>query len=444
MAIITAASTSQADVATAIAAASDGDRVDVPAGDATWSTKISITNKAITLHGAGIGNTTITSGISTLFHNAPIFIDASGKAVRVTGFSFVGGAGDQEGFIEVLTSAGFRIDNCDFSNLTKRGILAYATATSYGVVDHCTFTKPSTSTVVTPQGVAVSGDGDTAWNRTLALGAMTSAVYVEDCTFTWGAPNDSVMDCYNGGKIVFRYNTVNGANIGTHGTDSGTFRSPVSWEFYNNTMVLGAAAVAFPVQIRGGTGVVYNNTVTCSHIGTSTEVLLTDYRATGTFIGNSTFSKYAPWGRTGYWDYVTETNIGTTLNAYDGNTDAYGYPGLDQIGACPPTTPSDISSNRPAVNSVQGHQSAYAWNNTYNGSAMPMAAQVYAGTGYPDGSVGNPNVATMIQENRDFVNGIAMPGYTALAYPHPLAFASPTFTGSGSAAFTGSGSVSFG
>jgi hypothetical protein len=47
-------------------------------------------------------------------------------------------------------------------------VFAYATATSYGVIDHCTFTK--TSSTATAQGVAVGGDQDAAWNRDLGLG----------------------------------------------------------------------------------------------------------------------------------------------------------------------------------------------------------------------------------------------------------------------------------
>jgi hypothetical protein len=49
-----------------------------------------------------------------------------------------------------------------------------------------------------------------------------------------------------------------------------------------------------------------------------------------------------------------------------------------------------------------------------------MAAQTYSGTGYPDGSCGNANVTSMIQEGRDFVNDAHMPGYTPLTYPHQL------------------------
>jgi hypothetical protein len=54
----------------------------------------------VNLIGAGIGNTVITSAVTAKFHVAPIFVDDSGKAVRISGFSFVGGAGDQEGSLK--------------------------------------------------------------------------------------------------------------------------------------------------------------------------------------------------------------------------------------------------------------------------------------------------------------------------------------------------------
>ena len=54
-ATIPASSCSQAAVQTAVNAASDGDRVVVPAGTCTWTNAVSISNKTIILEGAGSG-----------------------------------------------------------------------------------------------------------------------------------------------------------------------------------------------------------------------------------------------------------------------------------------------------------------------------------------------------------------------------------------------------
>src|SRR6266568_4493975 len=51
-------SVAEADVATAISKAADGDTVTVPPGTAIWSSQLTIT-KNITLQGAGVGQTII-------------------------------------------------------------------------------------------------------------------------------------------------------------------------------------------------------------------------------------------------------------------------------------------------------------------------------------------------------------------------------------------------
>ena len=62
---INAASCSRADVNFAITTAVDGDRVLIPScAPTTWTSGISISNKGITIEGAGIGATTIVNGAS--------------------------------------------------------------------------------------------------------------------------------------------------------------------------------------------------------------------------------------------------------------------------------------------------------------------------------------------------------------------------------------------
>jgi hypothetical protein len=404
---IVATDTSQASVQAAVNLASDGDTVMVPAGSSTWTSRVYIGNKAITILGAGMGHTIITSALPTLATNAPFYVSSGGKAVRISGFSYIGGPGDQTGFIS-MNSQNFRIDHCAFSNLTQRGVVAYSTASSWGVIDHCTFQKASG----TAQGVSVFGDRDAAWNRPLSLGTI-NAVYIEDCTFTWPSPSDSVLDMYNGARAVFRHNTVTNASIGCHGLDSGRYRSALSWEIYDNTFHV-TVPLARQFHFRGGTGVVFNNRITTSGAGrlSGNSIEVTCYRATGTVI----FQNYVPWG------FVSGSN------RYDGNSDAYGWPSLDQIGAAPPTIPPNISDAPPPTRSLQGKSPAFAWGNALNGARMPMAAATYSGPGYPSGQPGNPNVASVIKENRDFFNDTPKPGYAAFTYPHPLTSAAPAPT----------------
>jgi hypothetical protein len=378
----------------------NGDTIKIPAGTFTWSTPVTI-SKGITILGAGIGNTIITSAIDVEAGQALFDVTSTG-AVRISGLTCVGGPGDEQGFIQI-TSAGFRVDHCDFTNLTNRGVKAYSTATSWGVIHHCSFNKLSGS----PQGVSIFGTGDAEWNRPLALGTQ-DGVYIEDCVFNWPIPADTVIDMYNGARAVFRYNTVNNAAVGCHGLDSGGYRSALKWEIYENVFNSNVS-IARIFHFRGGTGVVFNNVVTAT--STSTKIQLTCYRATGTCI----FSEYVPWGSV------------TGSNPYDGNTDGYGYPALDQIGAAPPTDPPCIRDCGPPAQgySVQGHSPAYAWGNTISLNGAPpvemrMALTIYSGTCYPSCTPGDSCVANLIQHGRDFVNGTQKPGYTPYVYPHPL------------------------
>jgi hypothetical protein len=406
---IVATDTSQASVQAAVNRASDGDTVIVPAGSSTWTSRVYIRNKAITILGAGIGQTIIRSALPVDATNAPFYVTCAGKAVRISGFTCAAGPGDIKGFINI-TSQNFRVDHCAFINLisSARGVSASSTANSWGVIDHCTFQKESGSV----HGVDVYGDRDAAWNRPLSLGT-TSAVYIEDCTFAWPIPSDSAMDMYNGARAVFRHNTVTNASIGCHGLDSGRYRSALSWEIYDNTFHV-TVPLARQFHFRGGTGVVFNNRITTSGNGrlSANSIEVTYYRATGTVI----FQNYVPWG------FVTSTN------RYDGNSDAYGWPALDQIGAAPPTIPPNISDAPPPTRSLQGKSPAFAWRNTLNGARMPMAAATYSGSAYPSGQPGSPNVASVIKENRDFFNDTPKPGYSAFTYPHPLTSAAPAPT----------------
>ena len=60
----TAASCSRADVATAVNSAGDGDTIVIPAGTCTWTTNLTISNKILTLQGAGMDQTVIVDGVS--------------------------------------------------------------------------------------------------------------------------------------------------------------------------------------------------------------------------------------------------------------------------------------------------------------------------------------------------------------------------------------------
>lgn len=90
-ATIAAASCSQANVATALSTAARNDTVTVPAGSCTWGTPQGI-SKGVTLTGAGVGNTIITSsgGSAFIVASPDATSIANSDNIKITGFTFDG------------------------------------------------------------------------------------------------------------------------------------------------------------------------------------------------------------------------------------------------------------------------------------------------------------------------------------------------------------------
>src|SRR5208283_1651887 len=147
-AIINAASCSQDDVNAAIAVASNGDTVTVPAGNCTWTTEISNTtsvtiSQGITLQGAGIDVTTITDGCAHNLVNGggrefPLAVSPpSGQIVRITGFTFNGSSNDNwQEFMSIGSNLqlAFRVDHIKWNGYRLMASI-YA---AFGVFDHNT------------------------------------------------------------------------------------------------------------------------------------------------------------------------------------------------------------------------------------------------------------------------------------------------------------------
>jgi len=225
----------EANVATAIANASDGDTVTVPPGMATWSTQLTIT-KHIILQGAGIGQTII-------YDNAPkggdnqhlILVKLSGDnpPFRLTGFEFgipanytviaqpygVGILEFQGGSGTVVPgmSANVRIDHCKIEvagvAMTFRNVL--------GLVDHVEWID---SGLLNPTTAYYWGGWQSAsiympkWNgKDWGHGSWADAsnwgtdkfLFFEDCSFTGVRRNNILfpIDAYEGARYVARHCT---------------------------------------------------------------------------------------------------------------------------------------------------------------------------------------------------------------------------------------------
>jgi hypothetical protein len=365
-ATINAASCSRSAVQTAINGASSGDTVRVPAGTCSWATAVSIpTNKKISLQGAGISSTIIT-------------VSPAGEAVktaqsrsRITGFTF------NDGYI-IIDGDGWRVDHCKFYNASavNEGVIASGQREVHhptGLVDHCSFYNARVL-VVGWAGLMAHA----LWAQPLNLGVGNGVVYVEDCTFV-GTVHSNAVDANYGGRYVFRYNTVTDTYLEAHSVQ-GDNRAARKWEIYNNMFIQENREMWVPMFLRGGTGVVFNNTL--SGTWTDPRIALDNVRDCENRDTAGICDGTSPW---------------------DGNQPGgSGYPCRDQIGRSKDNYLWTATTPYPP----QAFDPAYAWNNKLGGNDVPFFQ--------------HNNCANHIQPGRDYYNNTVKAGYTPYTYPHPF------------------------
>jgi hypothetical protein len=384
-ATIAAPTCSPGAVQSAIASASTGDTVTIPAGSCNWgnTTATIPSGKNITLRGAGIDLTTITSSSGSIA--VRIGSPGVGGSGRVTGFTLNGGH-------IVVDGDGWRVDNMKIvsasTGVLGEGVFAWglrpgAPYGPTGLIDHVTFIDTRVLVYGFPDVPANAAATSTS---PLGLGD-TNAVYVESSTFTFrGQAN--VIDCNYAGRYVFRHNSVINSSIDAHSVQ-GWNRACRRWEVYNNTIQLVNARYFTPIFIRGGTGVIFNNTIT----GNWTEPFIS-------FDNVRSFDSRPDWFPIG----PTKPGVCRGSSPWDGNQLSNGWPCRDQIGRGGDNSAWTATNPYPA----QSAEPAYIWNNTINGT--PATVQIRNDSG------------EWIQSGRDYVqNSGARPGYSAHVYPHPLA-----------------------
>lgn len=300
-----AASCSSADVATAIAAASNGDTVAIPAGTCTWTSGISLSsNKLLTLKGAGATSTVISHGNIT----AITMIGAH----RITGIGFnLIAAG---GFTIHVRQKGWRIDHCSFTNsvgssqYTIQATGANETVLPAGLIDNNNFIQGRV--VIDGMGTFLKNSG--FWAADPVVG-KADQVYIEDNTFykTVGG-GGNVVDTNYASSYVARYNTVTGTTeFMVHGWQDEGHRGARSWEIYGNSFTASANSWAVAIWPRSGTGIIAFNLFAGDY---DHDITFDDRRAAGScddcyVVGYCDGSSYA-----------------------DGNIEANGWPCRDQIG----------------------------------------------------------------------------------------------------------------
>jgi hypothetical protein len=339
-ATITAPSCSLSAVQTAINSASAGDTVFVPSGNCSWSSTLVLpNNKKITLQGAGKNATIITGSLN---------FGSSGS--RVTGFTFTGNP-------DIYTYGyGFRLDNCKLQRSTWNNIVTIKEYNSspqqaWGLVDNNEIINGRVNAEGSPYLLSEGKQQHVLWANGLNLGGPT-AIYVENNTFS--APNVAnsqvAVDANYGGRVVFRYNTVNdGLFLTVHSSQEGGNRAAQSWEIYGNTVANASNTPVYaPIRMRAGTGVMFMNKITGTWSDPS--ILFDNVRS-----------------------YAAAAQGGGLCNgssAWDGNQDSSGYPCRDQIGRGPDNPQWDHS---PVKSYTQPLIPAYVWaNKNANNGEVPV------------------------------------------------------------------------
>jgi hypothetical protein len=128
------------------------------------------------------------------------------------------------------------------------------------VIDHNTFTNPKSLQI--HHRPEYTSHGNASWQRPLGLGGP-DAIYIEDNTFSHASWNTSApaTDCDGGGRLVFRHNSVTNTYFEMHDAIVAGYRGCRKWEVYDNTFTVSPAGQGCGlIGVRGGTGVVFNNT----------------------------------------------------------------------------------------------------------------------------------------------------------------------------------------
>jgi hypothetical protein len=274
----------------------------------------------------------------------------------------------------------FRFHHFELLNQLERGFGVWMQGFEVGgLIDHGYITTKGS------KWISIEGtrpEEHQPFTRPLSLGT-NKAIYVEDNhihNIKTDGQIDGWNDAYAGARYVWRHNLHIGcpAEWGHHGADSGFSRGTHSFELYNNTFTqtLTCSDRTRTINLRSGTGVIFNNTWTGSKYDPQF-MDVTNYRSD---------ESHPPWGKcdgSSPWDQ----------NLPGQN----GYACLDQIGHVFGPTPGGANVLEPL----------YEWNNTINGVNAKIRAT-------------NHNADLHVKINRDYYEDTQRPGYTPYVYPHPL------------------------
>jgi len=263
-ATINANSCSNTDVQNAINSASNGDTVLVPSGSCSWTSVTTSGSVGITLQGGSGGTTSIS--FSNSVYGALDIAATSNTLTRLTGFTFTTGGVNGAYPIEVDSTPSSYLVEIDHNTFTDSTTSTFIGTTGNGpvLITTNTFTDGGASEQI--HNIAYGASSTTGWTNDLTPGSA-NAVYIENNTFnnTDNSVICSIVESYYGGRTVIRYNQIHFCQIDQHGT-AGAIGTRW-WEIYNNTFYPGGLNQCCIITLRGGSGVVFNNSVSGSNTG---------------------------------------------------------------------------------------------------------------------------------------------------------------------------------
>lgn len=471
---INATSCSQAAISAALASiTTDGATVVVPPGNCIWTTQLVYTQThSFTLQGAGAESapdwsgepsypqspsgtdqTVIQDNLNHSSNQGMISITLiAGKTFRMTGFAIQYASGNTtqifSGDVQFQgLSTSFRFDHNHIGAIND--VDGQIEGWIYGVIDHNWFDMPYADEngfrVGHPQWNNESGPygavGNNSWADADYWGS-NKFIFMENNVFNWtGATSNpaadfgAAEDCNEGGRIVFRYNLIQGLlYFQTHEMED-DYRGCRAEEVYGNTAVASNkpsnTTFAFFFNSRMGTGLVWGNNITAYQ-------QVADFAQDRTNEGSGEPHPFSAnnsgWG---YCGTATASAEGQSASPWDQNPSAaYGYACVDQVGrgqgqqitgyflnACCSGTGNKINTATGTAswpNNVQ--DPVYVFDNTFN---APPSAVGYA----------TSNAPTTIQNNRDWF--AELPNYSDSA-----TFNGSAGVGHGTLAPTNSGAYS--
>jgi hypothetical protein len=290
----TAASCSAFDVQAAINSASNGDTVLVPGGTCTWSTSAQVTissSKQITLNGQG--NTTINFGNSGVQSTGTALTVTAGTSANtfVTGFifngAFINGACPinlNTAFSPMTQAFRFYGNTLSYTGGSAAGTMICINGNGPGLLDHNSFTTDRGASELI-HNLGEGPAGQSSWSEDVVPGGPV-AIFFEDNTFSYPVSANnygtSAIQNYYGARTVFRYNHITNQQFDVHGTNLSPGACTVAngrwFEVYNNDFhTYGATSNVYVwFAIRGGSGVVFNNTSIGTNLGSGAINLTSD------------------------------------------------------------------------------------------------------------------------------------------------------------------------